>query len=180
MAPEVTPLGAVRRIRALAARGWSPRTLAAATGLEEAVFTRQPAELAAWKNPPLQEIGDAYERLWNAQPPRSTSAERHLAKAAAERARQRGWPPPMAWDDDLLDDPSGGPALGWKPRETSRTRRADLLEDIAFLREVDGAYLRATPAQLAVRLGVSKGSVEQALARDQAERRGAGRELEAG
>jgi hypothetical protein len=151
------------------------------------VFRRRPDDLERSREGTLQAIGGLYERLWNTPPPRRTEAERATADLFAEHGRQVGWSPALAYDDDLIDLPEGkaDPKV-WRRSPGDRTRREHLLEDIRFLREVDGAYLRATPAELAVRLGKSKDAVEQALARDRRAQREAPaakeaeRELEAG
>jgi hypothetical protein len=93
----------------------------------------------------------------------------------------------MAYDDDTIDLPEGkADPKEWRRNPRGQWSRGALMEDITFLREVDGAYLRATPAELAMRLGKSKDSIEQALARDRRAQRDAAaareaeRELEAG
>jgi hypothetical protein len=183
----VTGIGARRRVTALFYGGWSPSALAAESGLPEAVFSYRPDDLARSRKGTLEAIGGLYERLWNTAPPRRTEAERATADLFAEHGRQVGWSPALAYDDDLIDLPEGkaDPKV-WRRTPGERTKREHLLEDIRFLREVDGAYRRATPAELAVRLGKSKDSIEQALARDKRAQRDAAatkdadRELEAG
>lgn len=162
-------------MRALVCRGWGARAISDAQGIPEADTARMlTGELARVTPGMAAAAAAAYERLWDRQPPERTRAERQRARAARERARRNGWAPPMAWDDDDLDDEAGGPALDWKRRERGNVRLADLLEDVAFLRESDG-YRQATPAQLAIRLGLGKGAVERALQRgQQAARREAG------
>jgi hypothetical protein len=95
-------------------------------------------------------------------------------------ARDVGWAPPMAWDDDTIDDPAvlcpepgwrRGSALGRQPMNY----RADLIEDIEFLRE--NGYRNATSAHLAVRLGMTKDAVAAAIWRDRIAREQAGRGL---
>ena len=159
----VTPIGAKRRITALMYNGWSPETLAGATGLPEGMFRRLVRRQDRIRPETLSAIGAAYERLWNTAPPQRTAAERELAEAYARHGRSF-WAPPMAYDDDTIDLDEGGPAAGWKRSARTTMLSADLMEDITWLREQDD-YRQATPAQLAVRLGKSRGSVEQALCR---------------
>jgi hypothetical protein len=83
---------------------------------------------------------------------------------ARARAFSRGWAPPQAWDDAQIDRPDGRPSPDWKPRKTSRHRAVDIVEDAQFLREHDG-YDNASPAQIALRLGVSRDQLEHAYAR---------------
>jgi hypothetical protein len=86
------------------------------------------------------------------------------------------WAPPLAFDEEEIDDPAIRPATGWKRAERATVRRADLLEDIEWLRQT--GYRQATPAQLAMRLGLSRTAVEQALCREKRDRaRAAGQEM---
>jgi hypothetical protein len=147
------------------ARAWPLAEIARHAGTDEATLQR----LLAYKGKPtpglLWGIAGAYERLWDAQPSRRTEAEREAADAALQRARRMGWAPPMAWDDDLIDDPVGRPADGWKPRRSPWVRHsADLAEDTAFLRE-HGGYRHASTRELALRLGVSAAWLQSALSR---------------
>lgn len=56
-----------------------------------------------------------YEQMWDQGPPERTPGERAAASAARHRAAREGWPPPMALDDDRLDDPSYRPRARWRP-----------------------------------------------------------------
>jgi hypothetical protein len=82
--------------------------------------------------------------------------------------------PPMALDDDILDDPAGRPAPGWRPRRSSQYRSVDLAEDAWFIRE-HGGYRHASSTQIATRLGVSKSRLDKACRHAG----GAGRETDA-
>ena len=178
----VTAIGARRRVTALFCGGWSPAALAAESGLPEAVFRYRPNDLERSRQGTLETIGGLYERLWNTTPPERTEEERGAAEIFREHSRIVGWAPPMAYDDDLIDAPEGkaDPKV-WRRNPRGQWSRGELVEDITFLREVDGAYLRATSAELAMRLGKSKDAVEQALRRaQQATADDAERELEAG
>lgn len=151
---EPTGWGTQRRLQALASRGWSPLAIQKATGIPAADLT---GALKDWRETWQaldRQVAGAYEMLWNRQPPGATQQEQELADSARTDAAQRNWAPPMAWDDDLIDQPNGKPAPGWKPRARSWHRSADLLEDAAFVREHCG-YRQATRRQVAERLGVT-------------------------
>jgi hypothetical protein len=109
-------------------------------------------------------IAEAYELLWDQVPPLDTPARRRAAGQALQRACRSCWPPPMAWDDDKLDDPDGCPAAGWRRRRSPRYRPADLAEDARFVRE-HGGYRNASAREVALRLGVSRNQLEKALSR---------------
>lgn len=175
---EPTGWGTQRRLQALASRGWSPRALQEATGIPAADITAATGDARqTW--PALdRQVAAAYERLWNQEAPAATRHEQALASAARAGAAQRNWAPPMAWDDDVIDQPDGKPAPGWKPPARSFHRAADLVEDDAFVRENCG-YRQATRRQVADRLGVTLEVLAKAHERIRAaSREAAGREAE--
>jgi hypothetical protein len=122
--PAPSPPGTQRRLQALMARAWSPRTVESATGIPAGDISRI---LANERNvtPELAvAVARAYDQLWDREPPRSTREDRHTASAALARAHRRGWAPPMAWDDDQLDQPDGKPTDNWKPASVTLRRSA--------------------------------------------------------
>jgi hypothetical protein len=142
------------------ARAWSPEAISRVTGIPEhdiihALSGRgvTPGLAAATKA--------AYEQLWDQSPPCVTREDREVAEAAAAHARERGWAPPMAWDDDQIDQPHGKPAAGWKPRPRGRYRSADLVEDAEWIRR-HGGYRLASRTVIATRLGITKYQLEHA------------------
>lgn len=104
--------GTRRRIQALMACGWSvPRIVA-----EAGVADRQPVDHALNHEKVLaataKAIADAYDRLWDTAPSERDQRERIAAARARNRALAAGWAPPLAWDDDAIDDPQATPDLG--------------------------------------------------------------------
>ena len=101
--------GTVRRCRGLVAVGWSMAAIAERAGVSDATLCRAQqvgrirADLAA-------AVATAYEDMWDAAPPRRLAAHNRT------RARADGWPPPAAYDDATIDDPS--------PRVDAAARRA--------------------------------------------------------
>jgi transcriptional regulator with XRE-family HTH domain len=156
--------GAQRRIRALAARGWSPAAIERAAGIPAEVTVRALENRRVLSPDAAARIAGAYERLWDKPAPQATEADRQASAAARQCAHSRGWAPPMAWDDDQLDDPDGRPAGGWKPFSGHLRKSADLAEDAQFVRE-HGGYRLATNTEVAMRLGVTKPQLEKALHR---------------
>jgi hypothetical protein len=161
----MTTIGARRRITALAWLGWSPPALAAVTGLPERVFKFFPHQFERdCSQDVLDRVGAAYDLLWDTTPPTLTTEQRAQADAAARHARRAGYAPPLAYDDDLIDTPDGGPVPGWKRSRSERPRDGvGVIEDIEFLRTA--GYRQATPAELGDRLGRSKEAIGRALAR---------------
>jgi hypothetical protein len=158
-----TPAGAQRRLRALRARTWPPEEIARQTGIEAASLELLPDRRKATPEQ-VRQIAGTYERLWDQLPPLGTAAQRQAADAALARARRSRWAPPMAWDVDVLDDPAGRPAPGWRPRRTSQYRPVDLAEDARFIRE-HGGYRYASAMQIALRPGVTRSRLGKACRR---------------
>ncbi|MBO0815833.1 MAG: helix-turn-helix domain-containing protein [Actinobacteria bacterium] len=149
--------GTRRRLQALIATGWSGRALAARLGMGTAHLHRilrgRPAVTAAT----ACRVRDLYDQLWDQLPPESSHGERiSVAKARAHAARN-AWPPPLAWDDDMIDDPDACPGP-WQ-RTTLRPSR-DLAAEAAEL-----ASRGYTRTQAAERLGVSRNTLDKAISR---------------
>lgn len=133
--PQPTALGTQRRLQALMNRSWSPQAIERATGIPAIEIARALADQRG-TSPALDErVAAAYDRLWNQPPPLATARDRDLADRASALAQRHGWPPPMAYDDDLIDLPSGCAEPGWRRRRGTSHRSVDLAEDIAFVRE---------------------------------------------
>jgi hypothetical protein len=94
--------GARRRLQALAAIGWDSRTLAARlrqkhpTTVQHVRSGRQPR----LRRSTAAKIAALFDELWD-QPGPSDRARLDAA--------QRRWAPPMAWDDESIDDPAVRP-----------------------------------------------------------------------
>lgn len=98
----VDATGTHRRLQALAAIGWATRPLAAKVGVT-------PTAIKQWMRRELVQpktaarVAELYDELWN-QPGPSVKGRAH--------ARRMGWPSPLAWDDDTIDDPAARPNRG--------------------------------------------------------------------
>jgi hypothetical protein len=158
--PEPTAIGTRRRLRALAARAWSPEAIEHETGIPAAITRRE----LDGRDGIADIVASAYDRLWDRQPPSVTPEQRKAARAIEDRAARSGWPPPMAWDDDLIDRPDGQPEPGWRPSGGSSRRVADLVEDAEFVR--DNGYRQASIGLVAERLGIRQDRLMQAYARN--------------
>jgi hypothetical protein len=157
-------VGTRRRLRALAARSWSPRALEKETGIPAEVIKRELDgydDLAANLMPAVAAV---YDRLWDLRPPAETAADRRDAQATAAFAARQGWAPPLAWDDDLIDLPGAQPASGWRRKMTSQWRAGELVEDVEFLRD-RGGYRDAGMELIATRLGINRNRIDKAYER---------------
>lgn len=123
----VDPTGTRRRLQALVAIGWTQSALARRLGilpasLPKIVHGDRPAIRVATRDA----VQALYDDLWDQSPPDVTPGERRARTAALTRAAARGWPPPMAWDDDLIDNPAARPAVDqWTYPFTSHATTAD-------------------------------------------------------
>ena len=160
-----TAVGVRRRLRALAARSWSPQSIADETGIPapliSSLFGRNPRDLS-----PDQRlaIANAYDKVWDRDPPARTRDQREACELARSLAASRGWAPPQAWDDAQIDRPDGRPSSDWKPRNRTSRRAVDIVEDAQFVRDY-GGYRDADKNQIAMRLGVSRDQLDQAYCR---------------
>jgi len=155
----VSAAGTRRRLQALVAIGWPQSQLAARLGV-------QPGNLGSMLAREHVRAGTAraveilYDQLWSHPPSETDHRSRISASRARSYAQARGWPPPMAWDDDLIDDPAATPEPGWQRSARSSRRAAELAEDAEELRRQ--GYSRQLIAE---RLGVTHAALEKAISR---------------
>ncbi len=98
--------GAHRRIHALCAIGWGFGAQAVLTGRSRSNWhsiTRRDRILPAT----AALVKGVYDQLSMTPAPAGYAASRARALALRE-----GWPPPLAWDDETIDDPAAQPHLG--------------------------------------------------------------------
>jgi hypothetical protein len=156
--PEASGLvdrsGTQRRLRALIALGWTARHLTRRLGMS----SRTMGMLTADHGTPIlastrAKVAALYDELALVvpAPSRGTTVARGIAHG-------RGWVPPLAWDDDTIDDPD---ALPDTARPAARRSSEELVEDYLDTMWEHRGDVRSA----AVRLGVSLGSLEQALRR---------------
>jgi len=152
--------GTQRRIQALMRNGWSLPLLAGRVGCSRQVLRLilhrservTPATAAA--------VRALYDDLWDQEPPRGERRQRESVTKTRKYAADRGWPPPLAWDDDAIDDPAAGPEPGWERRDGVR-RWGVLAEDVAFLLAAG-----EEPEWVAERLGVLPKTLGTVLMRE--------------
>jgi transcriptional regulator with XRE-family HTH domain len=155
----VDAAGTHRRVRALVALGWSQQRLSTRLGMERGNFFTLMERRDRVTAATARAVRALYDELWDQAPPESSHREKAAASRARNYARARGWAPPMAWDDDAIDDPQAVPA-GWQ-----RRARLGSAEIAAEGREL--LALGLTRRQAAERLGVSLAALEMALRRNQ-------------
>ncbi len=129
---RISSAGTLRRLQALAVLGWPLSVLATDLGVTVqavAVLRRRPTVSAAT----ARKVRDVYDaRSMSTGPSQRTTA-------AALRA---GWLPPLAWDDQHIDDPD---AIPEPTNPTDAT--APGVDVVAIARATTGEHLPLTPAE---------------------------------
>lgn len=120
---RIPAVGTTRRLQALVAFGWSQSYLCARLGITDSngtcLFTGKRTSVTA-------ATARKVEALF---------AELQLTPGTNQRARtrglRRGWAPPLAWDDDTIDDPAAVPDSG-EHQSVSWADRYHELRDLGF------------------------------------------------
>jgi hypothetical protein len=106
----VDATGTRRRLRALGAIGWSARLIGERYGLSEnwvsSVCANNRVQAAT-----AEFAKRVYDDLSMVPPVPVGHHEKARVANAKSWARRNGWPPPLAWDDDTIDDPAASPQL---------------------------------------------------------------------
>lgn len=148
--------GTRRRLRALRRIGWTNTHIADAAGLTERsvaamLTTRSEGRLVLTTT--ATKVRTAYDRLSMRRGP-----------IVVLTGRAASWPPPLAWDDETIDDPATQPAheLPDPTPITGRrgTKRVIHADAVTFL--IDQGEPRAAIAR---HLGVAVGSLQKVLER---------------
>ncbi|NUO96778.1 MAG: hypothetical protein HOW59_02485 [Nonomuraea sp.] len=132
-AAVVGSTGSARRIQALCYVGWSIPRIAEAAGVDRQALDgilRGRAILVSTRDA----ITSTYERLWNTAPPEADRSDRVAATRARRRAATAGWAPPLAWDDETIEDPKA------KPAHTLKAAGPKPLDEAAIVRRVEGDH----------------------------------------
>lgn len=142
-----TSTGAQRRVQALIALGWTIADLAPRLEFEPAHLERALAGPADEHPIDSALVVETYDELSMTLGP---------CDLTRQRAVRAGWAPPLAWDEETLDDPTRSPegvrTASWAPSVT-----LDALAEMACW--------GLTTDEAAVRLGVSSAAVTQAMRR---------------
>lgn len=153
----VNSAGTRRRLRALVVCGWTGSRIAERWGCSA---TNVNLALRKGEDDPTvahfaRTVRELYEDLWDQEPPCANRHEEARAVQISTAALERGWAPPMAWDEESIDDPDAQPAQWREVTDLGSGHRRMHLEDledcIRWGLDLDGA---------AERLGVTKDAVE--------------------
>lgn len=159
---RVSGLGTARRLQALVALGYSQAYLAGRLDMTASNFT----PLAHGRRGVLvgtaNRVRDLYDELSMKVPPANTRRERQSVSRARNFAKAHGWPPPLSWDDERIDDPD------YHPRKWSGGKRG--LDHAVVQRFLDGRekpgrkFSHEEAAEIVRRLrleGMTEGAIER-------------------
>ena len=140
----VLAVGAQRRIQALAALGYSFEHLDKHLGgygrgnISHIAYGRR-----TWITSDIAvRVKAAFDELAMQLPPATTRSYRSGVTRTQNRAKALGWAPPLAWDDETIDDPSAKP-VGL----TGRYIVGDYIDEAAVLRRMAGDMVTLTRAE---------------------------------
>lgn len=125
---QIDSTGTVRRLRALAAMGWPAHAIGGDMGVTEdqVVLWRKGRHRKILASSAARVI-DVYDRLSMTPGPSSWTRS---------YARNRGWAPPLAWDDETIDDPTIAPHVGGHEDRSSAARRQRRVDEYYELRDM--------------------------------------------
>jgi len=103
-----TKIGAQRRIRALCVMGWPLRIIAKQTGLRSTVVQAIAGGVHTGYHTVYDAIAEFYDRSWD-ESPETVGVPEFDVRQTRLWALSKGWNPPLAWDDDTIDDPESEP-----------------------------------------------------------------------
>lgn len=142
----VPNIGFRRRLQALYAIGYPRRLIAVELGISPRHLSQKLVIGARVRPATLARLVEVYDRLSMTPGPSSTSRA---------RAAGKGWYPPLAWDDNTIDDPAAEP---YRPRPRKRHQHEPLGSDQVEVLKVDqvvveralaGQTVTANPAERA-------------------------------
>lgn len=121
--------GTRRRIQALVSIGWSQTRIGERLGMAAANFNRT-VRSEYVRADTARRIKALYDELWNQPQTGDDWRSRISANRSRNYAKAHGWLPPLAWDDETIDDPATLPAVF---EETPLVHGEERIADIEFL-----------------------------------------------
>ena len=118
---RIDSTGTARRIQALCALGYSLSQVGDQVGILRSNFTDIAHGRGMVTVATAAAIRDLYDRWSMTIPPTETRVEKYRVSRAKNYAKANGWVPPLAWDDDTIDDPSATHDANPTPAPNSTT-----------------------------------------------------------
>jgi len=147
--------GSTRRLQALTVMGWSMAELGTRYGVDPSTLTCiRSGRLRNITGHSAALVDRMYAELWDQRGP---------GRHAATRARNRGWFPPLAWDDETIDDPTAEPASPDTPTVSGGGRPSKhTFEDVTWVLEDEPL---ASADDIGRRLGLTRDGIYAAIDR---------------
>lgn len=146
---ETDGTGTGRRLRALAALGWPAYEIAARMGVTHQCIEQWRRGRDRVRCTTHARITALYDELSMTVGPSADTRRRAL---------RYGWPPPLAWDDDTIDDPTARP---WTDEPQPLDARRIPFDDVVLLAESGETWERVEQ-----RIGFPRNSIATGLARN--------------
>jgi hypothetical protein len=148
---RIDETGTIRRMQALATMGWLPVEIAKHTPLSKhTFFNMRPGRRVTAAVARI--VRDFYQQYAD-KPAEECGVRLRSARYARTWAAAKNFAPPIAWDDDTIDDPQAEPNYGDRtPRYIALAENCAELERQGHTRE-----------QIAERLGVTRDGLQAAL-----------------
>jgi hypothetical protein len=183
---RIDPTGTRRRAQALATLGWTHMYLAGRVGIAPSNFRRALCQerVTAWF---ARSVRDVYNELWM-RPPQEHEVSAGMAMRTVRAAQKKNWLGPLAWDDDMIDNPravpqtdavqpvvteGGNVADRWLLGEAVILGRDDRREVLQHLFE----WTNDTTAEIAERLDMTPAAAERQWERVKEKARSEGRRV---
>lgn len=101
----VNGTGTARRLQALMTIGWTQKQLANMLNIHESHIPKlvkgNPVRATT-----ARRVTELYDHIWSKPPKPRNRHERTSKTRTINYAKARGWLPPLAWDEDRIDDPA--------------------------------------------------------------------------
>lgn len=154
----INAAGTRRRLQALMCLGYAKQELGRRINVTPAnmsTLMRQDQVTAGT----ARKVTTLYEQLWN-KPRTATDHRTRISVSRATRyARTHGYAPPLAWDDDTIDDPTAKPT-GLEIVRSYGTKHEQRMEDLEHLLDSHTGY-----ADIIARLRVTEHALKHSIHR---------------
>lgn len=130
--PADRAIGTSRKLQALVALGWSQSKLGGRLGIGAQNMTRLVRGGDGVQVRTARAVAALYDDLSMTLPPQSNQRERISVSRSIRMARERGWVPPLALDDERIDDPTHD------PHRPNPGRDNEHVDEAAVLRRING------------------------------------------